>query len=190
MILSRFFIHLGFFAAFLAIFIPLVTVVTIPAFDFNKNFRNTTCLVQWAASESSSSNFRGAASIRCNNPYNVTRQFNGSVYEPANGQLQAVNPVGWIADMNALIGKRIPIYIANGCFTNITSNDATYIAGCNLTLNLVYPSVIVPDGFLMYLDYRGWALVLELLFGVVGVISLIGMIFSCVFDKSQVDGMD
>jgi hypothetical protein len=37
------------------------------------------------------------------------------------------------------------------------------------------------------LDYKGWALVLELLFGIVAVIALIGMVISCVFSEESVE---
>jgi len=51
MLKGRFFLHLFFFICFLAVFIPLVSVVTVPTFNFNANFVNTTCSVVNATTE-------------------------------------------------------------------------------------------------------------------------------------------
>jgi len=45
-----------------------------------------------------------------------------------------------------------------------------------------------PDLTLLYLNYQGWAIVLELLSGVIGVISLAGMILSGILKPEQVEG--
>jgi len=45
MIKTRFFLHLGFFIAFLAIVIPLIVSVTVPAFQNNAQYTNATCTV-------------------------------------------------------------------------------------------------------------------------------------------------
>jgi len=44
-----------------------------------------------------------------------------------------------------------------------------------------------PTECILYLDYKGWALILELLAGVIGILSTIGMIISAFWSEETVE---